>query len=69
MEGKNAINAWKIQDWWGVRAAYGTGLENRCTRKGTVGSNPSPTASAKRPGKSPGRCFVYTRLPSVYSTA
>ncbi len=24
--------------------AYGDGLENRCPRKGTVGSNPTPSA-------------------------
>ena len=28
----------------GVRVAYGDGLENRCPRKGTVGSNPTPSA-------------------------
>ena len=26
---------------------YGDGLENRCTRKGTVGSNPTPSAILK----------------------
>ena len=30
----------------GVRVAYGDGLENRCIRKGTVGSNPTPSATA-----------------------
>ncbi len=29
----------------GVRVAYGDGLENRCSRKGTVGSNPTPSAT------------------------
>lgn len=24
---------------------YGDGLENRCSRKGTVGSNPTPSAT------------------------
>ena len=24
---------------------YGDGLENRCSRKGTVGSNPTPSAA------------------------
>ena len=28
----------------GVRVAYGDGLENRCSRKRTVGSNPTPSA-------------------------
>ncbi len=28
----------------GVRVAYGDGLENRCPRKRTVGSNPTPSA-------------------------
>ena len=28
----------------GVRVVYGDGLENRCLRKGTVGSNPTPSA-------------------------
>ena len=26
---------------------YGDGLENRCSRKGTVGSNPTPSAILK----------------------
>ena len=29
----------------GVRVVYGDGLENRCPRKGTVGSNPTPSAT------------------------
>ena len=29
----------------GVRVVYGDGLENRCPRKGTVGSNPTPSAA------------------------
>ena len=29
----------------GVREVYGDGLENRCSRKGTVGSNPTPSAT------------------------
>ncbi len=29
----------------GVRVVYGDGLENRCSRKGTVGSNPTPSAT------------------------
>jgi hypothetical protein len=28
--------------------AYGGGLENRCSRKGTVGSNPTPSASLRQ---------------------
>ena len=28
----------------GVRVVYGDGLENRCSRQGTVGSNPTPSA-------------------------
>jgi hypothetical protein len=31
--------------WWGGRAVEGTGLENRQTRQGLEGSNPSPTVS------------------------
>ena len=31
----------------GVRVADGDGLENRCSRKGTVGSNPTPSANSK----------------------
>ena len=31
----------------GVRVVYGDGLENRCSRKGTVGSNPTPSAILK----------------------
>ena len=30
----------------GVRVVYGDGLENRCPRKGTVGSNPTPSATS-----------------------
>lgn len=30
--------------WRGVRAVYGDGLENRCRRKTTAGSNPVPSA-------------------------
>jgi hypothetical protein len=30
--------------WTGVRVAEGAGLENRCTRKGIVGSNPTLSA-------------------------
>jgi hypothetical protein len=33
-----------LEFWRGVRVAYGGGLENRCSRKGTVGSNPTPSA-------------------------
>ena len=29
----------------GVRVVYGDGLENRCRRKTTVGSNPTPSAT------------------------
>ena len=31
----------------GVRVVYGDGLENRCPCKGTVGSNPTPSAILK----------------------
>ncbi len=30
--------------WWDAGAVERGGLENRCTRKGTGGSNPPPTA-------------------------
>jgi hypothetical protein len=30
-----------MQDWRGARVVESGGLENRCTRKGTVGSNPT----------------------------
>jgi hypothetical protein len=33
--------------WTGVRVAEGAGLENRCTRKGIVGSNPTLSVAMK----------------------
>ena len=37
----------------GGRAVEGTGLENRQTRKGLVGSNPTPSANPYRPNSPP----------------
>ena len=31
----------KLKAWRGARVVESGGLENRCTRKGTVGSNPT----------------------------
>ena len=33
--------------WWGGRVAEGDSLENCYTRKGIVGSNPTPTAETE----------------------
>jgi hypothetical protein len=35
------------KQWRDGRAVEGGGLENRCTRKGTGGSNPPPSARAR----------------------
>ncbi len=37
----------QLTPWKGVRVVDGNGLENRRARKGTVGSNPTPSASYK----------------------
>ena len=34
---------------------YGDGLENRCPRKGTVGSNPTPSATSSNEAQHKGR--------------
>ncbi len=42
---------------------YGDGLENRCSRKGTVGSNPTPSAIILSVTPSPRRVFELCPLP------
>ena len=49
----------------------GGGLENRCTRKGTGGSNPSPSANLRRAlaalAASVGMLLIHLRIPAVTS--
>ena len=37
--------------WMGGRVVEGGSLENCCTREGTLGSNPSPSALSRNSGK------------------
>ena len=47
---------WPMEDgWMGGRVVEGGSLENCCTREGTLGSNPSPSALSLNSGETLGR--------------
>jgi hypothetical protein len=57
-----------MQDWRGARVVESGGLENRCTRKGTVGSNPTLSVNYEVSSQGNealvsrrinGKCFIY----------